>query len=305
MTRSAAPVRLTFEAIGTSWFIELDEPITKTIQQRMMRLIHERIELFDQAYSRFRDDSLVNEMARTGGRFKLPDDAAPLMELYQALYKITGGKVTPLVADTLSDAGYDATYSLRPRPTLRSTPPWEEVLAYDPPYLSLKRPVSLDFGAAGKGYLVDLVAELIEAAGISNYTIDAGGDMRHRNMTGRQLRVALEHPLDAKQAIGVFELDNRSLCASAGSRRAWGPYHHIFDPHRAESVRSAAATWVVADSTLLADGLATALFFVDPIALAHQYEFEYAIVRENLSYECSPAFAAVMFEPRYHHERHR
>jgi thiamine biosynthesis lipoprotein len=51
----------------------------------------------------------------------------------------------------------------------------------------------------------------------------------------------------------------------------------------------------VADTGLLADGLATALFFADAAMLQKHYNFEYAIVNNDFSLERSPNFPATFF----------
>src|SRR6185503_10886775 len=101
---------------------------------------------------------------REGGRFELPADSAALFGLYRRLYDATAGAVTPLVGRLLSDAGYDAAYGLRPG-TLSAPPAWDEAMRFEDGVLTTTRPVLLDFGAAGKGYLVDLVAQVLRTAG--------------------------------------------------------------------------------------------------------------------------------------------
>lgn len=286
--------RFEFEAIGTHWVIDSNEDISPELFASIRSRVRERIDLFDRAYSRFRADSLVSQMARLAGEYELPPDAEPMMDLYHELYGVTGGKFTPLIGQTLSDAGYDAEYSLREKSVTRASL-WEEVLKYSFPKLTLKRPALLDFGAAGKGYLVDIVSELIHEAGVASFCVDAGGDMRHESESGTQLEVALENPHDPSIAIGTVTLGNASLCGSAGNRRAWGNYHHVIDPDSVTSPRHIAALWVRASTTLLADAMTTALYFVSPDMLRARYTFEYLILYSDNSIEQSEGFGAELF----------
>ena len=48
-------------------------------------------------------------------------------------------------------------------------------------------PIVLDVGAAGKGYLVDIIATLLEDHDIYDYTIDASGDIKQRVNILKQL----------------------------------------------------------------------------------------------------------------------
>lgn len=295
--------RLTFEAIGTVWTIEIFDTGVRDAAG-LQKDVLTRIDAFDKNYSRFREDSLVTRMSKTSGRYTLPGDARPLVDLYEQFYRLSGGAVTPLIGQTLASAGYDAAYSFK-QGTVEAPPNWEKVLDYDFPHLTLNRPALLDFGAAGKGYLVDIIGKLLEDRGIRSYYIDAGGDSLYKTASDAPLEIALEHPADPTAAVGVAKVRNQSLCGSSGNRRTWGDgtYHHIIDPSTLQSPRHIAALWVSADSGLIADGLATALFFVPPGKLAGEFDFEYAIVRNDMSLEHSDNFPAEFFtaagEPKH------
>jgi thiamine biosynthesis lipoprotein len=253
-----------------------------------------RIEAFDRTYSRFRDDSLVTRIASTAGSYRFPDDADALFGLYRRLYEATDGAMSPLVGRTLETMGYDRGYSLRPHASLAAVPSWSDSFAWHDGELSAARPVLVDVGAAGKGYLVDIVGALLVEHGIADFVIDASGDILHSGEAA--IRVALEHPLDTSRAIGVVNLRNASLCASASNRRSWGDgLHHIVDATTGLPVRRVIATWAVAESGLEADGLATALFFAEPARLAAEFAFEFARMFADGRVESSPDLDGEMF----------
>jgi thiamine biosynthesis lipoprotein len=281
-----------FEAIGTHWQIDVVMPAKNWPQ--LQRKITARIEQFDKIYSRFRKDSMVWSMSQKAGSYHLPPDAAQLLQLYAAMYQLTGGAVTPLIGQTLSDAGYDANYRLTPKP-MQQPPAWAHVLSYTDPVLTLTQPAMLDFGAAGKGYLVDIVSQLIAASGVDNYCVDAGGDMYYHSLAQATIAIGLENPDDVTQAIGVVNIANQAICGSAGNKRSWGNYHHILDPRSLQSPRHIKAVWTIASTTLIADGMATCLFFVEPAQLLKQYHFNYLIVYDDSSYDYSPHFPGEIF----------
>jgi thiamine biosynthesis lipoprotein len=285
------PYHFTFDAIGTTWHLTFSGPFSDAAADTLMLRVHQRIDVYDQTYSRFRPDSMVSTIARQAGDYLLPADAELLFSLYERLYVCTNGLVTPLIGQVMVDAGYDAEYSLVSK-GLRTPPRWQDVIDYQAPTLHVSQPVLLDFGAAGKGYLTDLIASLLVSAGCTTYLIDAGGDIRLQYPELQS--IGLEHPFDTALAIGVAELDSGSICGSSGNRRAWGEYTHIISPLMLESPTEIAAVWVVASTGLLADGLATALFFVPPTALA-EFQFTYAIVYADLSLAVSAGFPANFF----------
>jgi thiamine biosynthesis lipoprotein len=283
----------TFEAIGTHWVIELFEDVANP--DDLLAVIKQRIDVFDQTYSRFRDDSLVTQMATKPGTYTLPADAEPLFDLYEQLYKISKGKVTPLIGNLLEDTGYDANYSLSPRQTIRSLPSWEDALEYAYPTLHVRQPVVIDLGAAGKGYLVDIISGLLSDAGVRNFCVNAGGDMYVSDPPEGALAVALEHPDNLTQAIGIAKLTEGSICGSSGNRRAWRGYMHILDPQQKQSPQHIKAVWVCAQSALIADALSTCLFFMEPDVLTEYFEYDYAIVNSDNSLVYSRNFPAEFF----------
>ena len=279
-----------FDAIGTGWQIDTAEPIAPGLSTR----IQARIEEFDRTYSRFREDSLVATIARSVGTFVFPDDAAALFDTYRRLYTATDGRMSPLVGRSMDDLGYDRAYSLRPTGMVRSAPHWDEAFSWDGRGLTTLRPVSIDVGAAGKGYLVDIVLGLLTEAGHTEVIVDASGDIRHSGAD--PIRVALEHPKNPDKAIGIANIGNGSICASASNRRAWGDgLHHVVDATTGLPTRRVIATWAITTLALEADGIATALFFTDPERIDTEFSFDWVRMLSDGRVECSRGFDGEIF----------
>ena len=260
----------TFDAIGTRWQIDTRAALDVTARAEILSLVED----FDRTWSRFRDDSIVADIARSSG-VRTMAGAEPLLDFYDELNDVTDGAVNPLIGQTLSDLGYDADYSLRASSDPAPVPPWSSVV-HDGPTLTTTDPVVIDVGAAGKGRLVDLVAGLLWQAGKRESTIDASGDIYHCGT--EPIRVALEHPGDATRALGVVDLDPEdALCGSASNRRSWGDaLHHVLDGRTGRPTSDVVATWVVApQSCMIADGLATAHFFVEPAQLLERWDHQF------------------------------
>ena len=172
---------------------------------------------------------------------------------------------------------------------------WDDVFAVNATQITMKKPAILDFGAAGKGYLVDIISEIIKENGFDSFCVDASGDMYYQNKDLAPMNVGLEHPINSNQAIGIAQICNNSICGSAGNRRAWGNFHHIIDPHTLQSPNDILAVWAIADSALLADALTTCLFFVKPEKLTSDFNFEYALMYANNSVDASIDFPGNFF----------
>lgn len=261
-------LNITFDALGTNWWIESSELRSK------QQLIVDELDDITRIWSRFEDDTLVGRMAKSAGKYLLGKKDVGLIDWYHQLYIATDGLVTPLIGQTLSDAGYNKDYSLKSKKTIFVPPKWNDVLSLSDNSLTIRRPTMIDVGAAGKGYAVDRVAELLSG----EYCVDASGDMM---IHGSKLRVGLQDPLDSTKLIGVATIKDESICGSAVTRRTWGQWHHIINPSTSKPVDDVIAVWVIAKRAMHADGLATALFFVPPERLKNLVKFDYCIVRSD------------------------
>ncbi|QCB97008.1 FAD:protein FMN transferase [Arthrobacter sp. PAMC25564] len=283
-----------FDGIGTRWEVSTPSPLSGAHRRRLL----DAVEAYDAAWSRFRPDSLVADAARAPGRYELPAEAAGLGQMYSTLYRLSGGAMTPLIGASLARLGYGAGYSLRPDGPPLPAPRWEEVLAWQGTVLTTTEPVRIDIGAAGKGQLADLLSAELRACGIGEHFIDASGDLLNSGPgTGPiPVEVALEHPYDPGRAIGIIRLGSGALCASAANRRAWGDgLHHVLDGTTGAPVRTVVASWAMAATAMVADALATALFFVEGARLQQEFDFSWLTVYSDGHAEYSADLEGALF----------
>lgn len=287
---------MNFEAIGTHWQIDIESKNKKKVDSIFVK-IKKRIDDFDKTYSRFRSDSLIMQGAEKSGIIKLPKDSKELFSLYRKLYDLSGGTFSPMVGNLLEDAGYDKNYSLNEK-QIKKPYGWDESIEFHDPELKIKKPVILDFGAGGKGYLIDIIASILEKNHFIDFTIDAGGDILYRSSKSKPIKIGLEHPVNAKQVIGVTEIKNLSICGSSGNRRKWGRFHHIVNPFTLTSPENIISTWVMAKSAFLADCLSTCLFLTPADVLKNNFSFEYLILKKDFSIIKSDGFPGKLFYDR-------
>ena len=279
-----------FDGIGTRWTVSTPSPLSGALRGRLL----DSVEGYDAAWSRFRPDSVIAAAARQPGRYTLPSGAAALGPLYQSLYRLTGGAMTPLIGGSLEQLGYDTGYALRPAGPPVPAPEWDEVLDWQGTVLTTHAPVVIDVGAAGKGQLADLLSADLRTGGVAEHFIDASGDLL--NAGPLPVDVGLEHPYDPARAIGIVSLGTGALCASAANRRAWGDgLHHVLDGTTGSPVRTVVASWVLAANAMLADALATALFFVDGPRLRAEFECSWLTVYSDGHAEYSAEFEGALF----------
>ncbi|OZG62844.1 thiamine biosynthesis protein ApbE [Bifidobacterium lemurum] len=258
-------------ALGTGMIIRSAAPLDDATRGEIRAFAAE----YERLLSRFRPDSLVAAMrgAEHGGTFDFPEWAVPLFDLYDRLADATDGAIDPCVGEDLTRLGYGADLRFVMEPdaaghlgSLRGRPTWRGDVERHGATLVTKRPVSLDFGACGKGYLVDLIAALIgESAAIDDphgaLLIDAGGDLLVRSPE-EPVTIALEDPWDSDNAVGVAAMSGGAFCASAPSRRQWGQaaghrLHHLINAIDGRPADDVAAAWVAVAAGLSAEPTAT------------------------------------------------
>lgn len=334
-------LRMTDSAESDNQHANLTSQMTDSAESDMREAVAALLRTYEHTLSRFREDSLVAAMRRAthGGSFDFPDWAGGLFDLYDALHEASDGAIDPCVGEDLTRLGYGPAYTFAAQPNARAyagavhgRATWHGSVERHGCTLITRGPVSLDFGACGKGYAVDLIAALLRDGGCNTerntkrnadhhagpnanraadraLVIDAGGDLLvHLGQSPDQpvpLRVALEHPSDSTQAVGVAEIMDGALCASAPSRRHWGEQsgmrlHHLLNAIDGMPADSVAAAWAyvpqqAAFPCATADGLATALFVTPPDRLRARFRFECAFIDADGMLHASRDFPATLF----------
>ncbi|EIK74135.1 FAD:protein FMN transferase [Gardnerella vaginalis] len=335
-------------ALGTGIIISSSKPISQRVQKRIRTFVEE----YESVLSRFRADSLVSRMAcaADGGDFEFPEWAGPLFALYSEFYAATRGAFDACIGADLLALGYDNSVQFVPQSAAsasddsdswanyrRALPVTWGNISRDCGSVTLhtNQPVQLDFGAAGKGYFVDLVTRIIkeELSGDSpsnsdspadfDFLVNAGGDMRACfSNEDYQIKVALENPFDTTQAVAVASIASGALCASSSARRRWkvkdasylgkdasGFESNLIATHLINALDGIpacdlCASWAYVSSktcdfpTAYADALATALFVSqesDLQKIVQTTSAEFAVMLPNKTLRKTRAFPARFF----------
>jgi FAD:protein FMN transferase len=149
-----------------------------------------------------------------------------------------------------------------------------------------------------KGWAIARASALLAARGLSNYFVDAGGDVQAvgRNGEGQPWRVGIRHPFQRDALVKVVALSDRGVATSGTAAR--GP--HIYNPWQPGPLATdVVSLTVIAPSIYEADRLATAAFAMGRAGLAFlagQPDLEaYAITTDGLA-TFTPGFAHYVLE---------
>jgi thiamine biosynthesis lipoprotein len=128
----------------------------------------------------------------------------------------------------------------------------------------------LHLGGIGKGYAVDRAAAILRAAGITDFLIQAGGDLYAGGArSGRPWRAAIRDPR-ADRIFAAMNVRDETFSTSGDYERYFiregRRYHHILDPDSGQPARGCRSVTIVAREATLADALSTGVFVLGPQA---------------------------------------
>jgi len=231
-----------------------------------------RIEL---KFSRFRDDSVVSELARQAGRAPVvvDDETRALILAALDLARFTGGRFDPTVGVLRRAWNFK-----EPRV------PGEDELAtllplVDHGAVSVGRDtvflervgMELDLGGVGKEYAVDRVADLLELSGVTSALVDFAGDVRTigGRADGRPWSIGVADPrVPGRCRFAVRLIGGAGVATSGDYERGFVKdgvrYHHLLDATTGRPAARAMAATVVAASAFDAGRLASAAFLLGP-----------------------------------------
>jgi len=139
--------------------------------------------------------------------------------------------------------------------------------------------IYLDFNAIGKGYIVDVISELLISYDTKNFLIEIGGEIIAKGKnpnTGNFWKVAIDNPNQKKnrQFIKTVLLKNKALATSGNYRKyrfdslTGNKYVHTINPKNGKSFQSKIlSVSVIASDCMTADAWATALMIM-PVELS-------------------------------------
>jgi thiamine biosynthesis lipoprotein len=130
--------------------------------------------------------------------------------------------------------------------------------------------VYIDLSTVAKGYAVDKIAELLISNGLTNYLVEIGGEMRVSGHKPNQenWHIAIEKPITGQRAIqSIIHIGDKALASSGDYRNYFEQdgirYSHLINPNTGYPIQhNLVSVTVIADKSMIADGLATALIIL-------------------------------------------
>jgi FAD:protein FMN transferase len=245
---------VSFGALGSTAVVAVTDPgalaaATLAVEQVVAR--------FDEACSRFRDDSELTALNASAGS---PVRVGPLLlealEASLRAARVTDGDVDPTIGEALIALGYDRDFDAIPASgaggaatvSIAAVPGWQTIrVDHATSTVTTARGVVLDLGATAKALCADHAAAAASAAAGGGVLVSLGGDMSIAGPPpepGWQVRVTDDHRAEVTAPGQWIALQAGGLATSSTTVRRWkadgGSAHHLLDP---ATGRPAAGPW--------------------------------------------------------------
>ena len=225
----------------------------------------------DAAMSPFREDSELSRVNRdaAAGPVRISRELFDLLQRARHVSELTGGAFDI----TFASAGFLYDYRRHVHPdagTLKQAAARIDYrnLELDPAAHSVRftRPgVKIDLGGIAKGHAVDRSIALLQAMGIHDALVTAGGDSRVIGRRwGRPWRIGVRDPRRPDALVAVIPLEDVAVSTSGDYERFFEEdgvrYHHIIDPASGDSARELQSVTIIGPDATTTDALSTSVF---------------------------------------------
>lgn len=258
----------------------------------------EEIERLDGLLSASENGSEVFRVNEDGGG-RLSEDGAYLVERALEMYESTDGAFDIAIYPVMKAWGFtDGAFKVPLRDTLAELLPLTDAgeIRFDKKSGEVSfgmGGMKIDLGGIAKGYTSGRIMDIFRACGVKSGLVNLGGNVQvlGAKPDGSLWRVAVQDPDDARQAMGVVAVKDRTVITSGGYERYFEEggvtYHHIIDPRTGYPADSglASVSVISADGTL-ADGLSTSFFIMGAKKAseywrAHSGEFDMILITDS------------------------
>lgn len=300
--------------MGTRYSVQMTAPPAELQRPALAEAIQARLDAIDALMSTYRADSELSRFNASASTdwVAVSPELVRVLGAAQRVSRASGGAFDVTVGPLVDLWGFGPA----PRPeqlpdataiaAARARVGWQRLaLRPDPPALRKSHPeLHVDLSAIAKGYAVDRVAAVLEEAGLSDYLVEIGGELRARGVNGRGAawRIAIERPEPGRRAVfRVVALRDLGMATSGDYRNFFElggqRYSHTVDPATGRPVEhQLVSVTVLAEAAMLADAWATALLVLGPergARLADSEGLAAALIRQDgdgFVLETTPAF---------------
>lgn len=246
--------------------------ITYQSDKDLHREILQRLQLVDQTFSTFNDESIISKINRNEP-VKLNQMFIEVFDLAKTVSKDTHGAFDITVAPLVNVWGFGFKSGTPPTKavidSLRQLTGYEKVKLIGSKVRKQDPRIMLDCSAIAKGYGSDVVAQYLRSRDVENFMIEIGGEIVVQGNSDKRLpwKIGVTKPTDDSTQTNnelqtVLNLSNTAMATSGNYRRFYykngKKYAHTIDPKTGYPVQhNILSATVLANTCAKADAYAT------------------------------------------------
>lgn len=246
--------------------------ITYQSDKDLHREILQRLQLVDQTFSTFNDESIISKINRNEP-VKLNQMFIEVFDLAKTVSKDTHGAFDITVAPLVNVWGFGFKSGTSPTKavidSLRQLTGYEKVRLIGSKVRKQDPRIMLDCSAIAKGYGSDVVAQYLRSRDVENFMIEIGGEIVVQGNSDKRLpwKIGVTKPTDDSTQTNnelqtVLNLSNTAMATSGNYRRFYykngKKYAHTIDPKTGYPVQhNILSATVLANTCAKADAYAT------------------------------------------------
>ncbi|MEE8157371.1 MAG: FAD:protein FMN transferase [Gammaproteobacteria bacterium] len=263
--------------MGTTWSVKVVNLPAQIDTDELAAEIDRVLDEIDASMSTYRNDSELMRFnaSSTADWFSVSAELAEVLNQAHHISDLTGGAFDVTVGPLVNLWGFGPGTKDQPLPDDSRINETRQRVGYrqlitrdDPPAIKkLRQDLFVDLSAIAKGHGVDRISALLDDAGIVNYLVEIGGEVRSSGQKGLHGNwvIAVEQPVAFSRLVQTtFALRNMAAATSGDYRNfrevQGRRYSHVIDPRTGRpTAHSVASVTVLAESAAIADALATAM----------------------------------------------
>lgn len=246
--------------------------ITYQSDKDLHREILQRLQLVDQTFSTFNDESIISKINRNEP-VKLNQMFIEVFDLAKTVSKDTHGAFDITVAPLVNVWGFGFKSGTPPTKavidSLRHLTGYEKVKLIGSKVRKQDPRIMLDCSAIAKGYGSDVVAQYLRSQDVENFMIEIGGEIVVQGNSDKRLpwKIGVTKPTDDSTQVNnelqtVLNVSNTAMATSGNYRRFYykngKKYAHTIDPKTGYPVQhNILSATVLANTCAKADAYAT------------------------------------------------
>ncbi|MDR2861607.1 MAG: FAD:protein FMN transferase [Syntrophobacterales bacterium] len=272
------PFKKAFLSMGTYVDIAIYDQNLKNDAAHILAKAEEEILAIDRLMSSFSKSSDLAKINLASGNDHAIVDGR-LCEVFQGAKEIsqaTGGVFDPTILPLLKLYGLRDNHPVMPdRKALETT-----LALIDYRQISIdrdtrrigltKRGAAADLGAIAKGYAVDRAVAALREHGVEKAVVNAGGEIyalgTPKNQEGWE--IGIQHPTQPQKLAGRIVVADKAVSTSGNyewrvqNQDTDKKFGHLIDASTGEMAEPMLSATIVANSTMMADALSTAVFLM-------------------------------------------